>query len=439
VWNLIASENAEPGELLYTPSHNNIVQNLTFNSNGTQLATASQDSTAKIWDMTTGEALITLSGHQRVVSDVYFAPDGKTVITADDGTVKIWDISTDGQSERFDRNVHDAAVKSLVVDSSGALIASSSDDTLAHLLDSDSGEIVQTFAGHQDWIFGLSLSSDGSRLATSSLDGTAKVWDTQSGLEIATIDVYKGFGINVFPGILDVAIHPQNKDIIVTARADGLVNIHNLANDELISRTVLGPSYSINNLVFNTDGSYLAAAGQGTNSDLIDTVMIWETTQYEPVVKIEIPTLGWDMDFSPDSQLLAVGMSFGLLQVYAVTTGELLFDLEGHTSAIWRLRFDQSGKRLITLSFDGTVKLWDMETGLEQFTLPLTGLPSSIDVSPDGHWLYVGTGDGHVAGFALALENLLLLANSRTTRSLTEAECQQYLHLDACPEEISNR
>jgi hypothetical protein len=34
---------------------------------------------------------------------------------------------------------------------------------------------------------------------------------------------------------------------------------------------------------------------------------------------------------------------------------------------------------------------------------------------------------------ALPIEDVLQLAKSRVTRSLTTEECQQYLHVDVCP------
>jgi hypothetical protein len=42
--------------------------------------------------------------------------------------------------------------------------------------------------------------------------------------------------------------------------------------------------------------------------------------------------------------------------------------------------------------------------------------------------------DGSVHLMAANLDELLALANSRLTRTLTTGECQQYLHADACPD-----
>jgi WD40 repeat protein len=72
--------------------------------------------------------------------------------------------------------------------------------------------------------------------------------------------------------------------------------------------------------------------------------------------------------------------------------------------------------------------------GVEQLALnghasQLTGLAFSSDDAR----LATTSRDGTVRLDALRLEDLIKIARSRLTRSLTEQECQKYLHLDACP------
>ena len=58
---------------------------------GSWLATASQDGTARIWDATTGQLRITHTGHHGGVLAVAVAPDGNLVATcSDDRTLRIW-------------------------------------------------------------------------------------------------------------------------------------------------------------------------------------------------------------------------------------------------------------------------------------------------------------------------------------------------------------
>ena len=54
--------------------------------------------------------------------------------------------------------------------------------------------------------------------------------------------------------------------------------------------------------------------------------------------------------------------------------------------------------------------------------------------SPDGSKLASVSGDGTVRVWALDLDDLIEIARDKLTRTLTDDECQQYLHVDRCPQ-----
>ena len=66
-----------------------------FSPDGTLLATASRDGTARIWDLATGTTRAVLQGHTDWLTGVAFSPDGTLLATASrDGTARIWDLAT---------------------------------------------------------------------------------------------------------------------------------------------------------------------------------------------------------------------------------------------------------------------------------------------------------------------------------------------------------
>src|SRR5258708_25492319 len=78
-----------------TMRHGGWVEAVAFSPDGTLVATASNDHTARLWDAQTGAPRGAPMRHERNVSQVRFSPDGKLLATAsDDATARLWDART---------------------------------------------------------------------------------------------------------------------------------------------------------------------------------------------------------------------------------------------------------------------------------------------------------------------------------------------------------
>src|SRR5437588_124684 len=82
-------------ELILQTGHTQGITSLSFSPDGNLLASASNDNTIKIWDVTTGRELRTYARHKNLALSVAWSSDGGRVASGDcDTKIHIWDPET---------------------------------------------------------------------------------------------------------------------------------------------------------------------------------------------------------------------------------------------------------------------------------------------------------------------------------------------------------
>jgi WD40 repeat protein/basic membrane lipoprotein Med (substrate-binding protein (PBP1-ABC) superfamily) len=377
---------------------------MAFRPDGKQLATASDIRTAKVWDAITGQELLTLRGHTNWISGVAFSPDGKRLATSSvDGTAKVWDATT-GQ-EQLSLRGHALEVWDVAFSPDGKRLVTASQDGKAKVWDATTGNLLLTFSGHTAAVDSLSFSPDGSRLATSGVDRGVKIWDSNTGQELLTLRGHTG-------EIWDVAFSPDGKRL-ASASSDGKVKVWDtLTGQELF--TLNGHTAPVVGVAFSPDcvGAPDAVAEQcGTRlatASWDGTTRVWNASFSRELLTLYLPNASSGA-FSPDGRLTASGYGDGSVKLWdlssafqethngddpTLSAGSLLQTLIGHTDAVDSLAFSPDGQRLASTAEDHTVKIWDVTTGADLLTLPgQDGGAIIVAFSPDGKRLATASDD----------------------------------------------
>ena len=157
-----------------------------YSPNGQEFLTNGGDGSATLWNTKTGKPRLILNGHDLEVLNVAFSSDGKRIATASlDETAIVWD-ATSGR-KLFTLSKHEFGIRDLAFSPDGSLIATGGFDGTAKVWDATTGALVHEITGHQGLVLGVAFSPDGKNLATSSTDATSKIWDVKTGNLLFTL------------------------------------------------------------------------------------------------------------------------------------------------------------------------------------------------------------------------------------------------------------
>ena len=104
----------------------------------------------------------------------------------------------------------------------------------------------------------------------------------------------------------------------------------------------------------------------------------------------------YEVAVSHDGGLVAVGGEDSIITLFDARTGESRA-LLGHAGPVFGMTFDQTGRRLASVGYDGRLRLWDTQLGEEVLQLPGKGASFfAVAFSESGDRLAASAADGRV-------------------------------------------
>jgi WD40 repeat protein/tRNA A-37 threonylcarbamoyl transferase component Bud32 len=397
-----------------------------FAPDGAVLATVDGSGTVGLWDGKSTHSWAALARHGAVPRAVAFSPDGQRLASVgDDRVLRLW---TAGQPLTLSGGkAHGHTISSVAFSPDGKKLVTGSRDHTVRVWDEPAWlprAIPHSRLGHSD--VHVALSADARLLVA---------WQPKIGLTL-----YDRVGQEIISRMAfeadmggAVALSPDCQAAAVSGwhltRQEQVIKRFSLQSEEGRRRWAVQGEHFLPgrvhvNLTFTPDGAWLAAVAsealQLWSGDSPVPIVIprrpWGSTDLitsspdsqrlavasaRTVQFFDLPHLTWDaaalelqtdvqsLAYSPDSQLLAAGCADGSIAMIDHEARIVQGTLLGHREGVATMAFAPDGRTLVSGSSDGTVRLWNVPTRQELFTLEdrFGRTIRSVVFTPDGSTL----------------------------------------------------
>jgi WD40 repeat protein len=405
---------------------------------GQIMATGAADETVKLWRVSDGSLIRTLTSHLGAVHSIVFSPNGQLLATggelvygAANRNVKLWRVS-DGALIRELTAPMTSIAWSLAFSPDGALLAEGDGTSTIHIWRVSDGKLQRTLTGHAFQVLSVAFSPASSReqlLASGSGDNTVKIWRVSDGKLLHTLTGHAFF-------VTSVAFSPDGR-LLASGSFDATVRLWRVPGLTLVHE--LSAPDAVETVAFSANGQTLASAGRDK------AITLWRPATGARLRTLTEPTLDavrsvvfsggavlasisadshprlWSAStgalqatfgqhvgsvrtaaFAPNEQLFASGGADSTATIRHVTSGAVTQTLAEHKDVINQVSFSSDSQLVATAAGapppdarEHTVKIWRVGKAASMRTLPgHDGGSTGAVFSRDGRLVITSGRDG---------------------------------------------
>ena len=391
VWDLRRCSDRSSCEAVLVVEHPDWVNTVAFSRDGHRLATAAEDGVVRVFERTRSTPVLELRGHRDTVFGVGFDPTGSYVVSGSaDGSVRVWDV----RPGSILRGNAKATLSATFSKGDGDLVATAGSDGTARIFDRSGKQLavllvaapasVLTPAERKrvktplaavgpsrsptPWVWVVDFSPDGEQLVTSDDRGYVRLWNVAECRRLSACAGGRSVGRKPTADT-DSAnaarFSPRGKLIVVADNSEGLHLVDAASGavkwsdfPEQISRRALQLHGTVRARLVRDRRQHL-----GRRQVLPGAAEMRAEARGQHLPRRSRPRSGVQSRQRPHRHR-RTDLDRAHLEVERQGDAKPKpIELSGHTGPINSVRFDASGTRVVTSSVDGTVRVWDADTG----------------------------------------------------------------------------
>ena len=340
------------GEVQVLRGHTDDVYRLALRADGLELLTASLDGSVRVWPLASRTGR-TLAGDPDEIHSLGFLDDGRRVVGfGKERVLRTWDLAT-GEVTSEELSGRSRVTRLLAASSDLRVMAAAVKGGECAVYHRPSGRSYP-LDGHRGEIRALTISGDGRWAVTGDEHGHVLEWN----LSGAASEAPSSRTLFEHLPVLGVRLSAAGDRLIVGMK--GRIAIHDRATGAEIAALDLvragAPDHTPFDAQFSPDGRLVVSPSRRGQS------LLWDPASGALHRLDSEAHHTTSVEFSPDSRRLAVSMSDRTVRLVDTATGHTV-TLAGHSDLVMRVAFSADSALLASASYDRTVRLWDARTG----------------------------------------------------------------------------
>ncbi|KAF9119651.1 U3 snoRNP protein [Mortierella sp. 14UC] len=346
--------NALTGELGPVLDDSRRISSLAFSPNGQWIITFGVDYTIRLLDSSTGLLISSLSGHTKEIRAYTFSPNSQQIASGDiAGVVRLWEVNASRspiESQRVRISVWGVAYTP-----DGRFILTGGSRRDMEWWDSATGNSGSIPAEMADDFYSFKYSGDGQQVALGYHDGTILFRSLQGHGTERILSGHIGTVTKMFYSPCGRWLLSSSWD--KTARLWDLHDTH--GGSEIVGQT----SSVFDKLEFSAFSPVGDRFVLGTTEGSVRVFDTLSTHPRRPVKELSFKAKVHSLDYSPDGQRIALGISQPVLYLWDPQSNRPTIELKGHTDNVRCVAYSQCGRWILSGSADKTVRVWHLQPG----------------------------------------------------------------------------
>ncbi|MBC8352860.1 MAG: serine/threonine protein kinase [Planctomycetes bacterium] len=337
------SQLADP--FLQAVNHGDVVTDVAASHDGQLFASTGNDRVIRIWNSNTGQLVRTIQPRAGKPGTIMFSPvDDRLASAHKDGTVRLWN------PQQHDRTIrefeHGIGLTHAVFSPNGGSLVSAGSNGTVLLWQVGTGEQLADLSQSKGAVRDVRFSPDSRFIAVASQGGNIAIWDRESQTYVQSISA----GHEVFSlAFVDAG------QTLAAGNYGGSLNYYSVASGELLD-TVSVDSGLVGDLEYLPSVNLLAVVTTAHRLHLMNA-------ERRSVKSLATHSLTHGiLAHSQDGSTLAVGSGDGSVKLLRVSALERP-DVFWQDAHVRDLEFFDDGRQVASCSGDGSVNLWDIQTG----------------------------------------------------------------------------